>query len=807
MEQVRVTDAYYVNAYSKDIEYLLRLDPNRLLAGFKAVSEGKDPKMGVTLYGGWEGAWSLLRGHTLGHYLTAMAQAYKQTKGTNATMNGQVQRTLDDVITQLESFQDKSSNGYLFASPETHFDVVEGKITGDMWVPWYTMHKIIAGLVDVYKLEGNATALQIASKLGDWTYNRSSAWSASVRTKVLGVEYGGMNDCLYELYKATNSSKHLAAAHIFDEDALFTPISAGSDVLNGKHANTQIPKFIGALNRYRALGTAENFYYTAAQQFWAMVLKSHTYVTGGNSENEHFHVAGQLDSMRDNINNETCNSYNMLKLTRELFKITGDVKFADFYERAHLNEIMSAFNPTNGMTSYFKPMGTGYFKVFGKETDTFWCCNGTGMENYTKLNDSLYFHSDADLYVNLYLSSTLTWAAKGLSLAQTANLPLSNSVTFSVQAAPADAMTIKFRTPPWVPSCDVVRISVNGQAVDATANKGYLDVKRAWKAGDSVQVTLPMAVQVSRLPDNQNAVAFSYGPVVLSAGLGTRQMVTTAHLASEKATIPSGVTIKDTIAINSPTNVNDWIANIRSNLVQTAGKLEFTLKGTDSSQLVFTPHYLRYTDRYGIYFKLTGASGTASAGSGTCVPQSGSGGSSSAAGGSAASAGSNAGGASAGGTNAGGNSAGGANSGGASLGGSNAGGSNAGGSNAGGSNAGGAVASGGSSSVTSGGVASSASGGAASGAGGTIGAATGGALATNQAGSLAASGGRSSGAAGSGGGNAAGNSGCSCRVAAPRNSSGATLLALLGFALGLRRSRSAHRRRRSKLPDSRYERR
>ncbi|PXV95645.1 hypothetical protein C8E03_101275 [Lachnotalea glycerini] len=608
MEQVKITDSYYVNAFEKDMTYLLSLDADRLMAGFKAVSEGKDPKTatGLNLYGGWEGSWSLLRGHTLGHYLTAMAQAYKQTKNDYSIQNSQIKKKIDYIMTQLKSFQDKSSTGYLFASPEGHFDIIEGKATGDSWVPWYTMHKIIAGLVDVYKYEGNEIALQIASKLGDWTYNRTSKWDSTLQSKVLGVEYGGMNDCLYELYKYTNQANHLTAAHKFDEDSLFTSISNGKDVLENKHANTQIPKFVGALNRYRTLGTSEKFYYNAAQQFFAMVVKDHTYVTGGNSENERFRAAGQLDSTRDNLNNESCNSYNMLKLSRELFKVTGDVQYADYYENALINEIMSAQNPETGMTTYFKPMGTGYFKLFGSETNSFWCCTGSGMENYTKLNDSLYFHNNSELYVNMYLSSTLNWAEKGLSLTQEANLPLSNQVLFTINNAPSSSLNIKFRSPSWIASNQEVTVKVNGTAYSVTKSNGYLNINRNWKSGDKVELTFPIEVKASRLADNQNSVAFTYGPLVLSAGLGTEQMVSTGHMASAKATIPDGVTIKDYILIKDGESVDEWLKNIKSNLVQTEGKLEFTLRNTDSDDnLKFTPHYQRYTDRYGIYFILS----------------------------------------------------------------------------------------------------------------------------------------------------------------------------------------------------------
>ncbi|HEX3027967.1 MAG TPA: beta-L-arabinofuranosidase domain-containing protein [Clostridia bacterium] len=601
MEQVHVTDPYLVNAYNKEIAYLQSIDLNRLLVGFRQMA---GLSTSYSKYGAWES--TQLAGHTLGHYMSALAQAYKNTKSDTA-LNADIKNRIDKIISQLQEIQNKRGDGYLFAEKPTQFDIVEGKGSGSTWAPWYTMHKILSGIISIYELEGNPTALTVASNLGNWIYNRANAWDSATQAKVLGVEYGGMNDCLYELYKLTGNSKHLAAAHKFDETSLFNSIASGNNVLPGKHANTTIPKFVGAANRYLILGSAESSYLTAAQQFWTFVTRDHTYVTGGNSQSEHFREAGKLDKYRDNVNNETCNSYNMLKLTRNLFKITGDVKYADYYERAFINEIWASQNPETGMTTYFKAMGTGYFKVFSNQFNNFWCCTGTGMENFTKLNDSIYFNNGTDLYVNMYVSSTLNWSDKGLSLTQQANIPLSKTVTFTINSAPSSAVKIKFRSPYWVASGEKVNVKVNGSPYSASAVNGYLDVSKVWAAGDKIELTIPAEVQVSRCTDNPNEVAFTYGPVVLCAGLGNESM-TTSSVGWSVTTATKTVSVKDTININSSTSasLDDWLGNINNYLVQTPGKLEFTFKETDAGSLVFTPYYQKYTGRYGIYFALKG---------------------------------------------------------------------------------------------------------------------------------------------------------------------------------------------------------
>jgi DUF1680 family protein len=762
LDQVTITDTYQQNLFSKDVTYLITtLDSDRLLAGFKAVSQGTNP---TNLYGGWEN--SMIRGHTMGHWLSAVAHAYQQAMGSDTTLAGQIKTKLDDVMSKLKSYQ--LSSGFLFATPMSQFDDFDNG-TGSTWVPYYTLHKIFAGLLDVYKYEQNADALTVASKLGDWLYARTAAWSAAAKSRALGQEYGGLNDSLYELYKYTNSANHLTVAHVFDDTGLFTTLAAGTDNLNGKHANMTIPKFMGALNRYRVVGSGEASYLNAASGFFGVVLKNHTYVTGGNSEDEHFHAPGALDQNRDAVNNETCNAYNMSKLTRDLFRVTGDVKYADFYERIHINEILSSMNPDTGMTTYFKAMGTGYFKVYATPTDRFWCCTGTGMENFTKLGDSVYFHDDKDLWVTFYVSSKLTWKDRGLTLTQATDLPLSNKVTFTVTAAPADAVSLNFRKPDWTSTC-AMAVAVNGQTVTATASGGFLSVSRVWQPNDKVEVAFPLFVQTSRLQDNQNAVAFTYGPLVLSAGLGTDSMTTVGHgVQVLAATKPNG--LQDTIKVSSGT-INDWLANIQTNLVQTAGKLEFTPKGTDSdSKLVFIPHYSRYKDRYGIYWLMSGTAGGTATTNLVCPTVTTGGGGSG-----GIDAGAGAGGAT---TGSGGSGAGGAStgSGGSSM---TAGtsGSQGGKSGGGGTGSGGAQSSGG----VAGGSGGNSSGGA--GHSGSGGASGGGSSSSNTTG-------------GSSGNASQSNSGCSCNLG--RSNVSGTGHATLGILLGLGLLARRRSKRRSPL--------
>ena len=617
---VEITDTYLLNAEAKDIEYLLSLDSDRLLAGFRETA-GLD-MLGKTRYGGgWEDA--LIGGHTMGHYLTAMAQAVGELPDSDAR-KAKVKEKLDYIIAELEKCQDKIGTGFLFGARildknniELQFDNVEKSLTNigtQAWVPWYTMHKIVAGLVDTYKYTGNNTALSVAKKLGDWVYNRVSKWDTATQNKVLAIEYGGMNDCLYELYAVTGEDKYAEAAHKFDEESLFKLVAADSaNALNNKHSNTTIPKFLGALNRYVTTNgktingnivDAEE-YLTYVEKFFDMVIDKHTYITGDNGEWEHFGEDYVLDAERTECNCETCAAYNLMKIAKGLYMITGDAKYSNYYENAFYNTILSSQNPETGMAMYFQPMASGYFKVYGTPEGNFWCCTGSGMENFTKLGNAVYYHTDDMVIVNQYLSSVLTDADKNIKLTQTADIPASDKVEFTVNSIDNTDISIKLalRLPEWL--AGDATVSVNDTAVNPTLESGYA-ILEGLKNGDKLAITLPMELKAYNLPDNEAEYAFKYGPIVLSAKLGTSNMTTSK--TGVEVTVPAAKLIEEkyisdgseTVSILSGT-VADFMANINDNLVKTEGKLEWTLENTDAN-LTFVPHYSQHTERYGIYF-------------------------------------------------------------------------------------------------------------------------------------------------------------------------------------------------------------
>ena len=636
LENVTVADGYLENANEKTIDYLLSLDPEKFLYSWY-VQAGLTPAT-ASGYGGWErSTGTRFQGHFFGHYISALSQAYATT--TDAAVKAQLLAKLTAAVDGLKRCQDAwaaahpSSAGYV--APFALSALPSG--SDGLLVPFYNLHKVLAGLLDAHEYAPAAVstkALSVASGLGTWVKNYAA--SLSNPAVILNTEYGGMNEALYELYSITKNPVHKRAAEYFDETALFQQLANGQDVLNGKHANTTIPKLMGALKRYTVfmddpelyatLTQAEKdalpMYRTAAEKFWQIVVDDHTYANGANSQSEHFHGAdtlyqfatnGVTTGYGENSTAEGCNEYNMLKLSHALFAVTKDVKYADYYESTFINTILASQNPETGMVTYFQPQTSGYAKVFGTPLDQFWCDHGTGIESFTKLNDSIYFTDPKSVYVNQFRSSELRYDAGNLRLVQTADVPASPNVHLSVSAlddgAVAAGTVVKLRVPSWVASAPT--LTVNGQAVDAASltSDGYVTLPVA--AGDEIGYTLPAKVTVDDGTENPNWVAFKYGPVLLATEL-SRSNVSASYTA--------GVLVQMSVAdksLNSNVIVADaaqWKANAAANIERIADgvnangltTMRFKLHGVDqaSAALTFEPYYSLYDARYATYMTL-----------------------------------------------------------------------------------------------------------------------------------------------------------------------------------------------------------
>lgn len=578
---VKIKDQYKSHAFDLELSYLYSLDPDKLMAGFLETS-GLVPEK--ERYHGWEE--TEIQGHTLGHYMTAVAQAYGYTG------NQELLERLTYIITALEKCQ--REDGFLFASQEEIFDRVENKRPA--WVPWYTMHKILSGLISVYRYTGDETAKKVASDLGGWIYRRCISWTEETKKQVLAVEYGGMNDCLYDLYAITEEDRFIKAAHQFDEMTLFQKLYEGEDILNGLHANTTIPKVLGALKRYLLLG--EFFYLEVAKNFWNMVTEHHSYITGGNSEWEHFGKPDILDSERTACNCETCNTYNMLKLSKELFELTKERKYADFYESTYLNAILSSQNPETGMTTYFQPMASGYFKVYSTPYDSFWCCTGSGMENFTKLHEGAVYRDENTMYIIRYEDSEIIWKEKGLKLEvvceQKENL-YRVKILVAEQEADAEGNKICLLIPKWNTKTPVIQ----EHGISTTVESNWISLDVGLEKGNSIEIAYSMELTAKSLPDNSHVLAFQYGPYVLSADLGMEQM--NQIYTGVNVLVPQKEMIIPDYLVFDEKDCQEFRQYPERFLNKTPGKIEFTIENQGRT-LTFTPHYLRYRERYGIYW-------------------------------------------------------------------------------------------------------------------------------------------------------------------------------------------------------------
>lgn len=608
LSDVRLLEGPFQQARDRDAQYLLQLDADRLLHNFH-VNAGLPPKAPV--YGGWESeaTWADIRchGHTLGHYLSACALMFASTQDTR--FKTRVAYLSSELKACQEAGRKNGMDGLVCAFPDgkAQFDnMVAGRpSTG---VPWYTTHKVLAGLREAYLYCDDATALAVLIGVCDWADQQTHAMTEAQFQRMLGTEHGGMNEVLGDVYALTGDAKHRVLAERFCHRAILDPLAQGQDILDGLHANTQIPKVVGFARLYALTGRPE--YQAASRFFWHTVVQNRSFATGGHGDGEHFFPPAQFASHLHSAKTmETCGVYNMLKLTRRLFTQDPTADYADYYERALYNDILASQDPDSGMMTYFQATRPGYRKLYCTPTESFWCCTGTGIENHAKYNDSIYFHSADALYVNLFIPSVLTWRQKGLTLTQNTAFPQEDVTRLTVTAARPTRLALKIRCPGW---CSRATVSVNGRHLPVSGLPGdYLTIDRQWRSGDTVQVHLPMTLHTEALPGSPRTVAVLYGPIVLAGSLGSGGIAPGEDLIHNERTYGN--------VLNQPVEVPVWVGEpekVVERIVPSAGTpLTFHTMGLGRPQdVTLTPYYRIGHERYNLYWTLVAPEGTPGAG-------------------------------------------------------------------------------------------------------------------------------------------------------------------------------------------------
>lgn len=579
LSDVRLTGGPFLAADKACASYLLTVNVDRLLHSFR-IHSGLQAK--APIYGGWEN--SGLAGHSLGHYLSACAQEFASTG------DKRYKAKIDTIVRELTECQKNRPDGYIAAMPDGDrmwAEVKKGDIRSKgfdlngLWSPWYTHHKVLAGLLEAYSLTGNAEALKVAEKFADWAIDETKDLTPELWQKMLGTEYGGMNDVLAELYRLTKQAKYLDLARKFYDNRVLAPLAESHDDLAGKHSNTQIPKVIGLATLYEVSGDTKDR--KSAEFFWKSVVEHHTYAIGGNSNHEYLGPPDKLSEALSTNTCESCNTYNMLKLTRKLFEWEPSVELADYYERAHLNHMLASQDPANGMMTYFMPLSSGGHREYSDPENNWTCCHGSGMETHTKHADSVYFHSGTDtLYVTQFVPTELLWKEAGLQISQVTDFPNSGSVRLDIVAFNGKSVRILIRHPGW--ASDPIEFKVNGKVVAKSAKPGsFVEIERTWKLKDSIEFTLPMKIRTEPMPDNPSRVALLYGPLVLSADLGPNQ----GPMPRTPVLVPGNRAIADCL-VRAP-----------------GSDLEFKTTGmAKPDELTFKPFYAIHHNRYATYFDL-----------------------------------------------------------------------------------------------------------------------------------------------------------------------------------------------------------
>ncbi|OBT75338.1 hypothetical protein VF21_04704 [Pseudogymnoascus sp. 05NY08] len=529
LSQVTLSSGRWLDNQKRTESYLKDIDIERLLYNYRVTH--KLSTNGAATNGGWDAPDFPFRTHMQGHFLTAWSQCYAVNDDISCR-----ERAVD-FVAELAKCQANNvvagfSTGYLSGFPESEFAALEAGTLSNGNVPYYVVHKLMAGLLDVWRIVGDTKARDVLLSLAGWVDTRTSKLSTTQMQNMLATEFGGMNEVLADIYHQTGAQRWLTAAQRFDHAAVFNPLASNQDSLNGLHANTQVPKWIGAAREFKATGTTR--YRDIAQNAWDITVNTHSYAIGGNSQAEHFHAANAIASYLNEDTCEACNTYNMLKLTRELWVMNpSSVSYFDYYELALMNHLIGQQNPadSHGHITYFTPLNPGGRRGVGPawgggtwstDYDSFWCCQGTGVETNTKLMDSIYFYDSSSLYVNLFAPSVLRWTQRGLTVTQTTTYPVTDTTTLAVEGTSGSNWAMRIRIPQWASGAEV---SVNGKKQSiSTASGTYAVLSRPWKSGDTVKIRLPMKLRTVPAKDNANIAAIAYGPVILSGNYGSTSL-------------------------------------------------------------------------------------------------------------------------------------------------------------------------------------------------------------------------------------------------------------------------------------------
>ncbi|MGO9863757.1 MAG: glycoside hydrolase family 127 protein [Terriglobales bacterium] len=580
MQDVRLRPGAFSAAAEANRRYLKTLPPDRLLHTFRlaaALPSSAEP------LGDWEKPDCELRGHFAGgHYLSACALAFASSGDEELKHNGGV------MVAELAKCQAQHRNGYLSAFPQELFDRLRDGV--DVWAPFYTIHKIMAGHLDMYTLAGNQQALETVEKMAGWVRGWSDPLSEQQKQRVLLVEYGGMGEVLSNLYGVTGKREYLELARRFDKKWFFDALAAHRDELKGLHVNTHVPQVIAAARVYELTG--DRRYWNIADYFWNDVTSERSYCTGGTSNFELWRSEpGVLSTQLSSETAEDCCVYNMMKLTRHLFAWSPQARYMDYYERVLFNHRMGTIDPETGTTVYYLALGNGYSKIYAKPFDSFWCCNGTGVEEFAKLTDTIYFHDDRSIFVNLYIASEVNWAEKGIRLTQQTSFPEEQGTTMIVSAATPIDVDLKLRVPYWAKSGSV---KVNGRPLPAFADPGsYLVLRGPWKNGDRIELSLPMHLHAAPMPDKETLQAAMYGPVVLAARFEEEPREKWyRHFAAQEKQEP-GPTLQFKGKLDDPAS---W-------LEPAGGKLAFRALSQNQA-VAFVPLSSMVHERYSVYHEI-----------------------------------------------------------------------------------------------------------------------------------------------------------------------------------------------------------